>query len=109
MRNRGRKNYLLCYGSKANVEARLSESWVSILSFAECVVTRCAGGARFRGELFDKKPNFEHLKLKSDFQKTVGPDFFVTLRSFIVRCHLSNCGSAVRSRFVYFVKRTRIR
>ena len=81
---------------------------MSILSFAECRVGRCAGDVRLRGELFEKSGHFQRFNLTSDLQKTVLVDFFVTLRSFTVRCHLLNCSSAVRSRFLDFVICTRI-
>ena len=81
---------------------------MSILPFAKCRVGRCAGVVRLRGELFEKSSHFQRFNLTSDLQKIVGPDFFVTLRSFIVRCHLLNFSSAVRSRFLDFVICTRI-
>ena len=82
---------------------------MSILSIAECRVGRCAGGVLLRGELFQKSGHFQCFFLTSDLHKTVPPDFFVTLPACIVCCHLLNCSNALRSRFVYFVKRTRIR
>ena len=76
---------------------------MSILSFAECCVGRFAGHVRLRGELFEKSGHFQRFNLTSDLQKTVLVDFFVTLRSFTVRCHLLICSSAVRSRYFHFV------